>query len=182
MYNGTKLPINEIKFIKGEYEVFNFEVEDDHTYYVSLGNVLVHNSGPCDWKIKNNSYVKNGYNYKTNGNGLISEAGGSLRVERGRKWHNKNSYDKEAGDQAGHLIADVFGGSGSLGNIVSMSKDVNLKQFAELERTWLGHLDAGRKVDVKIKVKYGANKKPTSFDISYKVDGGKTIMKHIENK
>ena len=52
MYDGTKLPISEIVFIKGEYEVFNFEVEDDHTYDVSLGNVLVHNSGPCDWKAK----------------------------------------------------------------------------------------------------------------------------------
>ena len=52
LYDGSKLPISDIEFIKGEYEVFNFEVEDDHTYYVSLGNVLVHNSGPCDWSPK----------------------------------------------------------------------------------------------------------------------------------
>ena len=32
----------------GRTTVYNFEVEDYHTYYVSNTKVLVHNSGPCD--------------------------------------------------------------------------------------------------------------------------------------
>lgn len=47
LYDSSKLTIDKIEFIKGTFKVYNFEVEDYHTYYVSDKNVLVHNSGPC---------------------------------------------------------------------------------------------------------------------------------------
>ena len=69
LYNGKKLPISKIEFIKGKFEVFNFEVEEDHTYYVSLGNILVHNSGPCDWKPskgRDGKFGKSSQQYRAN--------------------------------------------------------------------------------------------------------------------
>lgn len=50
LYDGTEMAISKIEYEKGIFTVFNFEVENYHTYYVSKENVLVHNSGPCDWK------------------------------------------------------------------------------------------------------------------------------------
>ncbi len=40
--------IEQITVVPGRTTVYNFEVEDYHTYYVSGVKVLVHNSGPCD--------------------------------------------------------------------------------------------------------------------------------------
>ena len=120
----------------------------------------------------------------SNASGLVSEAGGRLRMEKGRKWHNSRSYEKISGeDHAGHLIADIFGGSGSLGNIVSMAKDVNLKHFARLEKRWYDALESGKAVDVKIKVNYkGGSKRPDSFDVEYKIEGSRKTTQRILNK
>ena len=47
LYSGEALAIADIKIVAQPATVYNFEVEDFHTYYVSEQNVLVHNSGPC---------------------------------------------------------------------------------------------------------------------------------------
>ena len=48
LYDGSKKEIDKIDFKEGRFKVFNFTVEDFHTYYVSDSNVLVHNGNPCD--------------------------------------------------------------------------------------------------------------------------------------
>ena len=48
LYDGSKKKIDKIDFKEGLFKVFNFTVEDFHTYYVSDSNVLVHNGNPCD--------------------------------------------------------------------------------------------------------------------------------------
>ena len=48
-YEGKKLVISAIEKTASQTKVYNFEVEDYHTYYVTGLNILVHNStGPCD--------------------------------------------------------------------------------------------------------------------------------------
>jgi len=47
LYDGTDQRISKIELVEGDFKVFNFTVEDFHTYYVSSSNVLVHN-GICD--------------------------------------------------------------------------------------------------------------------------------------
>lgn len=52
-YEGRKLVITAIEKIKQRTKVYNFEVEDYHTYYVSEQKILVHNaSGPCPTAIR----------------------------------------------------------------------------------------------------------------------------------
>lgn len=34
--------------VEGQFKVYNFTVEDYHTYYVSQQNILVHNGNPCE--------------------------------------------------------------------------------------------------------------------------------------
>ncbi len=52
LYDGTTLSIDKIKLVEGSFKVFNFEVEDYHTYYVSKNNILVHNGSDCKFGIK----------------------------------------------------------------------------------------------------------------------------------
>ncbi len=47
-YDGSNLAIEQITVAPGRTTVYNFEVEDYHTYYVSNAKVLVHNNGDCD--------------------------------------------------------------------------------------------------------------------------------------
>jgi hypothetical protein len=48
LFDGSNLVIEQITVVPGRTTVYNFEVEDYHTYYVTNTKVLVHNSGPCD--------------------------------------------------------------------------------------------------------------------------------------
>jgi hypothetical protein len=47
LFDGSNLVIEQITVVPGRTTVYNFEVEDYHTYYVGEAKVLVHNEGPC---------------------------------------------------------------------------------------------------------------------------------------
>jgi RHS repeat-associated protein len=47
LYSGQKAGIDSIVVIAKRATVYNFTVQDFHTYYVGSKDVLVHNSGPC---------------------------------------------------------------------------------------------------------------------------------------
>jgi pyocin large subunit-like protein len=77
-YEGKKIAISAIEKTAKRTKVYNFEVEDFHTYYVSEQKVLVHNSlGPCD--------NKNLLNAAAKGDDKIWSSGGKGSV--------KNAYD-----------------------------------------------------------------------------------------
>ena len=84
------------------------------------------------------------------------------------------SYGMER-DHAGHLIADVFGVSPELDNLVSQAKNVNLKQYREIEREWekaLKKVPPDNITDLKIEIIYdGNNVRPNAFNIKYKKNG-----------
>jgi hypothetical protein len=60
---GDFLLTNENKWSKvtaidaseGQQTVYNFEVEDNHNYYVGIAGVLVHNEGPCNNYLRSRS-------------------------------------------------------------------------------------------------------------------------------
>ena len=75
----------------------------------------------------------------------------------------------------------MFGGSPELNNLLSQAKNVNIKVYRKLERTWGKALDAGKEVFVDIKINYQGNSfRPTSFDIKYSIDG-KSVFESIKN-
>lgn len=97
--------------------------------------------------------------------------------------YNSHTPDKLADDHAGHIFADIFGGSPELDNLVSQAKDVNLKAYRRIERNWEEALATvpPKKVQVEVKINYGTSaKRPTSFDIIYSIDGEVT-KRHIKN-
>jgi len=61
MYDGSELEVKKLKKeqLSEPIKVYNFEVKDWHTYFVSGNKVLVHNS--CNYVPKNIKMVKNDY-------------------------------------------------------------------------------------------------------------------------
>jgi DNA/RNA non-specific endonuclease len=96
-----------------------------------------------------------------------------LKLKEGtREYYRRNTIDKLPDDHAGHIIADLFGGSGNYDNLVSMKKDVNLKSYRNLEKRWATLLKNNQKVKLEITCNYeGGNARPISFEISYWIDG-----------
>ena len=80
-----------------------------------------------------------------------------LKKRDTRLRHNPNTPGKLADDPAGHLIADLFGGSPELDNLVSQSKLVNQKAYRDIERKWQKALSANppqKVTDIKIEIMY----------------------------
>jgi len=96
-----------------------------------------------------------------------SGSSGLCTVSRGRGFCRKRP--------AGHLIADVFCVSPELDNLVPQAKNVNLKQYRDIERKWQKALSANppqKVTDIKIEIMYdGKNVRPAAFNIEYCIDG-----------
>ncbi len=53
LYDQTRIKISRIEIQTGIFEAYNFEVEENHTYYIASQKILVHNAGPCDFELVN---------------------------------------------------------------------------------------------------------------------------------
>ena len=134
-----------------------------------------------DGKLKPNikySVGEHKYLYETDEFGRICNCSADelhLKKHLERLKHNPNTPGKLGGDHAGHLIADVFGGSPELDNLVSQAKDVNLKQYRDIERKLekaLKKVPPDEITDLNIKIQYdGKNVRPKAFDIEYCING-----------
>ncbi|MDN3137794.1 DNA/RNA non-specific endonuclease [Enterococcus faecalis] len=153
----------------------------------SVNYSFARNYGQQHKDLKPNNEYQSGehdYGYKTDELGRISDAKASplkKKIHSGRFRHNSKTPDKLSDDHAGHIFADMFGGSPELNNLLSQAKNVNIKVYRKLERTWGKALDAGKEVFVDIKINYQGNSfRPTSFDIKYSIDG-KSVFESIKN-
>ncbi|WHX93499.1 DNA/RNA non-specific endonuclease [Peribacillus simplex] len=129
---------------------------------------------------------KEGYNYKTDGQGRISSADGTLKLGDGKR---NNYAQKVVGrenrlpdDDGGHLIASIFEGSGNLDNLVPMNGNLNKGEWKKLENTWADALKQGDEVKVKITPNYkGDSQRPVSFDIKYKIGDDEWEIRRFDN-
>ena len=111
----------------------------------------------------------------TNSEGLIKFARADelkLKEHEKRLSHSRKTLGKLAGDDAGHLFGDLFGGSPKLDNLVSQARDVNRKQFRKIEKEWEAALNNKQKVSAEIRISYDpGSSRPTEFIIKYSIDG-----------
>lgn len=121
-------------------------------------------------------YVVNGYTYRTDAQGRVSDVEGQLDL----KTADRNSYqqgvsgreDRLPDDQGGHLIASIFNGPGDRLNMVPMNGNFNMGAWRDMEKTFQNALNEGKTVDVKIEVKYGSDgQRPDNFRVTYEIDG-----------
>ncbi|MBO8461992.1 MAG: DNA/RNA non-specific endonuclease [Firmicutes bacterium] len=84
-------------------------------------------------------------------------------------------------DQAGHLLADEFGGSSNMINLVPMTSRVNKSVYRSIENKWKQYALQGKNVKVNIDLKYeGTSERPKWINVEYEVDG-KHFFENIEN-
>ena len=115
------------------------------------------------------------YVYTTDGLGRIRQAFAHPLVldKIKRAVHNAKTPGKLPGDHAGHLFADIFGGSPKLDNLVSQASEVNLSKMKKLENEWARLLgkEPPARIDVSIEVVYGPGARPVGFIVEETTDG-----------
>jgi hypothetical protein len=133
--------------------------------------------------LPNNEYKSNEYEYKTDECGRIASVEGKLRLRDDdsnrsmESYNNLKNQDYKEGDERGHLIGRLFGGSDKLENLVPMSKELNHGDYAKLERTLASAVGDGVDVRLKVEPKYeGDSNRPTEFRITYSIDGDKEVV------
>ena len=85
---------------------------------------------------------------------------------------NKLRFALAYGADAVYLAGDRFGGSGKLDNLVSQYWLVNLSSYKVLENKWHRAIQAGKAVEVDVRVEYeGDDLRPSVFYIKYFIDG-----------
>ena len=136
----------------------------------------------------NNKYEVNGYVYETDSRGRITSAEGWLHIDETPRKEISSSMesigkgDQREGDQRGHLIADRFGGSNGLENIVAMNGEVNQRDYKAIESECAKGLESGKEVYMKVVPKYdGDSNRPSAFRVIYTIDGEKSV-KTLKNE
>ncbi|MGD8214546.1 DNA/RNA non-specific endonuclease [Aestuariimicrobium sp. Y1814] len=116
------------------------------------------------------------YEYVTDDKGRIRGAyAENLQLKpagQKRGSHNSKSKGKLPGDDAGHLFADQFDGSGGLDNIVSQARDLNQGAWKNMEEGWADALRNGKTVEVFTEVHYVEDAaRPSGFTVKTVIDG-----------
>lgn len=126
----------------------------------------------------NSEYEMNGYKYKTDADGRVTSVEGDLYIKESGRKNIKDNIKKigkgsqQPKDHRGHLIGDRFGGGNGLENIVAQNGSLNQGDYKALENKWAAALDAGKEVNVNIKVNYRkGSHRPSSFTVEYTIDG-----------
>ena len=124
--------------------MYNFEVEDYHTYYVSNTRVLVHNSGPCPTGIKRmDKYGAAGAfkgkvgvyeHFYRNGSEIVSDiqsyTGKTNNLGGSRPGKSRRVRGRQAGegyDYIGSRFTEVPGGPRELAEMEKKLLDQNFK-------------------------------------------------------
>jgi len=138
-------------------------------------------------KLKPNIRYRSGefdYFYETDELGRITKCEAdqlqkTTRIER--LPHNANPPGKTKGDHAGHSIADRFGGSPEVDNIVAQLENVNLSSYKKLENMWATAIQNGSNVKISIAIEYSEDAlRPSKFIIESIIDDD-VIIREIRN-
>lgn len=154
----------------------SFETDDN-------GNIFKING-----EIKANTVFKvNGYEYETDQLGRTIRAEGCLELDHSyRKTINEDNVggeDRKDTDDRGHLIADRFGGSNKIENLVPMDANLNRGEYKKLENLWADAISDGKRVEVRVEPIYeGNSKRPSFFDISYSINGEERVTSLINER
>jgi len=135
--------------------------------YKGTGKTVV-NYGDQYTKVGNKKVLKpdieyvdsNGYKYKTDSNGRISNVQGDLTLVKGKR----NAYDQRTvggadrlpTDDGGHLIGSQFNASGQIDNLIPQNSGINKAggEWYKMEQEWVSALDGDSTVKVDIKPNY----------------------------
>jgi RHS repeat-associated protein len=120
-YSGSRIAITAISLVAKQTKVHNFEVADYHSYYVTKTKVLVHNSGPCPFKVNGNSLkskkAQHLYEIEDTHTGEIVKTGisGGKKTATGKSYRAerqvRNWNKGQPGRYQSRIVAEVPAGS-----------------------------------------------------------------------
>lgn len=156
------------------------ETVDGKTYYYDDNGNLYRVDNDL---LPNSEYEINGYKYKTDDQGRIISAEGTLHLkDRDGRLPIKDSLedigkgDQKEGDDRGHLIGDQFDGSNGLENMIPQDADINRNDFKNLENELAKNVKDGKEVTVKVEPVYeGDSKRPSAVVVTYSIDGEESV-------
>ena len=142
----------------------------------------------------NSTYSVNGYVYKTDSRGRVTQASGSLKLKTGTRVPSQQSAVGKSGvprpegyvygvsDDGGHLVGTRFDGAGEAINMVPQNSALNQNGlWKELEDGWADALKHEQSVHVEVQPVYsGTSARPTEFNIRQTI-GGETSTATIQN-
>lgn len=151
---------------------------DFKSYYDDNG--IKYRSG--DTLVPDTTFQINGYIFATDDLGRTAFVHALLRMadsEYPRKMDSMEvigNGDQKENDQRGHLIGHQFGGSDGIENLVPMDGKLNQGDYKKLEMMLADAVKDHCEVYLDIEPRYiGESKRPTSFIITYSIDGEKDV-------
>ncbi len=158
---GDELQPNSIYEIDGiKYE------KDDNGQILKIDSKLVPDI----------EYVCNGIKYKTDGNGeIISWEGNPFYNPEGERDKGAQidvgGESKKPGDDGGHLVARITGGSPGNENLVPMRDTINRGDYKKAENEIVNALKNGSEVYEKgTVIREGSDSRPTKIEMQYFYD------------
>ena len=181
--NSGKYDAPELEEIKLEpnttYEINGdkYETDDNGNIYKKNGELM-----------PNTTYERNGYTYTTDENGRITSWGGEAKYEPENERDTNaqtesGGEDRKDGDDGGHLVARVLGGSSGNENIVPMRDTVNRGDYKKSENEIAEAKKQGKDVqDIGRVIYEGDSKRPSKIERTYTIDGEKShlIVDNVE--
>lgn len=181
--NSGKYDAPQLEEIKLEpnttYEINGdkYETDDNGNIYKKNGELM-----------PNTTYERNGYTYTTDENGRITSWGGEAKYEPENERDtnaqtDSGGEDRKDGDDGGHLVARVLGGSSGNENIVPMRDTVNRGDYKKSENEIAEAKKQGKDVQDSGRVIYeGDSKRPSKIERTYTIDGEKSqlIVDNVE--
>lgn len=175
--NSGRFDESELEKIKLEpnttYEINGdtYETDDNGNIYKKNGELM-----------PNTTYERNGYTYTTDENGRITTWGGEAKYEPENERDadaqtESGGEDRKDGDDGGHLVARVLGGSSGNENIVPMRDTVNRGDYKKSENEIAEAKKQGKDVQDSGRVIYeGDSKRPSKIERTYTIDGEKSHL------
>lgn len=134
--------------------------------------------------ISNNTYEINGVKYETDDKGRIVRAEAKVEINNSPRpsLNNRKVGGLEPGDDKGHVIAHVLGGSDTEGNLVAQDAKLNRGEYKSMELSAKRAREEGKDVAMTVEIEYdGGSKRPKSFTVTLEIDGDITVKKFINN-
>lgn len=185
---GENVPFHEIAEVDGDLHAdngFMGEGAGENVPYHGIDEKLDDNGKPYKKDgefLPNTTYELNGNIYKTDEQGRIIHVEGKVKTSDTPRssLNSKNVEGADEGDDKGHIIAHVLGGSDEEGNLVPMDAKFNRGEYKKMESEAKKAAEEGKTVKMDVDVEYeGDTKRPKSFVVTLEIDGEVTVKKFL---
>ena len=134
-----------------------------------------------DGLLPNNDYTVNGSKYKTDEYGRIISCDSNPKQtpEESRDLKAQaeaGGKDRKEGDQGGHIIARILGGSKGLENMLAMRGPLNQGPYHTMEKEIDKALSENKDVHIHVNVEYkDDSQRPSKITVRCTIDGKETV-------